>query len=157
MKDCLIDLANVLPPGLELLPATALPDFEIPLFSSAISAGFPSPAENYLDEAINLQQFLIKNAAATYLLRVRGNSMCDANISEGDILIVDRSVKPGVGQIIIGLLDNEFTVKRLIKKNNQYYLQPENPAYPVIPLPDESQFQVWGVVTWCIHKINRNA
>lgn len=156
MKNCIIDLANLSKLGFDLLPAEDLSSLEIPLFSSQISAGFPSPAENYVEDKINLKRLLIKDKNATYLLRVRGDSMRDANILEEDILIVDRSVRPAVNQIVIGLLDNEFTVKRFIKKQDQYYLQPANPAYPAIHLSEELNFQVWGVVTWCIHKIYRS-
>ena len=153
MKVCTTNLANILSPEFEILSTEALSALEIPLFSTCISAGFPSPAEGYLDDKINLQQLLIKNPAATYMLRVRGDSMRDANISEGDILIVDRSLTPSDNQVIIGILNNEFTVKRLVKKQKRYYLQPENPAYPAILLSDEIEFKIWGVVIWCIHKI----
>ncbi|MFC5269908.1 LexA family protein [Adhaeribacter terreus] len=154
MENDIINLAKLVSAGFEVIETNGIEEIDIPFYSTPISAGFPSPAEDYLEDKINLQQLLIAHPSATYFLRVRGDSMRDANLHEGDILVVDRSLKPRINQIIIGLLDNEFTVKRLIKKQNQYYLQPENPAYPLIPLPEEnSRFQTWGVVTWCIHKV----
>ena len=153
MEKYITDLANAIDAHFEVLPANGLEEMDIPFYSTPVSAGFPSPAEEYLEDRINLQQLLVAHPSATYFLKVRGDSMRDANLHEGDILVVDRSLKPRVNQIIIGLLENEFTVKRLVKKQNQYYLQPENPAYPLIPLPETSGFQPWGVVTWCIHKV----
>jgi DNA polymerase V len=153
MEESIINLAKLVSAGFEVIEANDLEEIDIPFYSTPVSAGFPSPAEDYLEDKINLQKLLIAHPSATYFLRVRGDSMRDANLHEGDILVVDRSIKTRLNQIIIGLLDNEFTVKRLIKKQNQYYLQPENPAYPLIPLPETSDFQPWGVVTWCIHKV----
>ena len=154
MENDIINLAKLVSAGFEVVEANGIEEIDIPFYSTPISAGFPSPAEDYLEDKINLQKLLIAHPSATYFLRVRGDSMRDANLHEGDILVVDRSLKPRINQIIIGLLDNEFTVKRLVKKQNQYYLQPENPTYPPILLPEEnSRFQTWGVVTWCIHKV----
>ncbi|MBK0402545.1 translesion error-prone DNA polymerase V autoproteolytic subunit [Adhaeribacter sp. BT258] len=153
MENDIIILAKLIRAGFEVVEATNL-EIDIPFYSTPISAGFPSPAEDYLEDKINLQELLIAHPSATYFLKVRGDSMRDANLHEGDLLVVDRSLKPRLNQVIIGLLDNEFTVKRLVKNQNQYYLHPENPAYPPILLPEESsRFQAWGVVTWCIHKV----
>ena len=152
-EDTTTTLIQKLSTALEILPPEELAHLELPLFVPHISAGFPSPADDYLEDNINLQQLLIHNPSATYLLRVRGDSMRDANISDGDILVVDRSLKPSNNQIIIGLLNDEFTVKRLVKKGSgEFYLQPENPKYPPIKITDDVRFQPWGVVTWCIHK-----
>ena len=90
----------------------------IPLYQSSISAGFPSPAEDYIDHQISLDKNLIKNHAATFILKVEGNSMIDANIFSGDYIIIDQSIDPQPGDIVLAIVEDEFTIKRLCKENN---------------------------------------
>lgn len=126
--------------------------FKIPLFQSLVNAGFPSPAEDYEDLELNLEKYIIKNPSATFYVRVKGDSMQDARIYDGDILVVDKAEVPRNGDVVVALLNGEFTVKRLVKKNNVFYLMPENPAYPSIEVNEYSDFRVWGVVTYTLHK-----
>jgi DNA polymerase V len=124
----------------------------LPLFESGVSAGFPSPADDYLESSLRLEQFLVPHPASTFFVRVKGESMTGAGIFSGDILIVDRSLNAKPGDIIVALWNGAFTVKRLIKKEMQFYLASENPRYPLFPLSEESEFQIWGVVTFVIHR-----
>ena len=128
---------------------TTLP---LPLFSSSVKAGFPSPAEDHIEEKLDLNRLMIEHPAATFFLRVEGESMENANIHPGDILVVDRALTPQSGQIIVAVLNGEFTVKRLKKKESRLYLLPENPAFPELEITAETEFQIWGVVTFIIHK-----
>ncbi|MDR2114913.1 MAG: translesion error-prone DNA polymerase V autoproteolytic subunit [Planctomycetaceae bacterium] len=122
-----------------------------PLSSDDISAGFPSPAENHFGESLDLAAYLIKHPEATFFLRVCGDSMIGAGIFDGDLLIVDRSLSPISGDIVISILDGEFTVKRLIIRNNgTIELRPENPQFKTLRIYDESQLDIWGVVTGAV-------
>ena len=123
---------------------------ELPLILSRISAGFPSPAEDYAESSIDLNEELISNKQATFFVRVVGNSMKDANIKEGDVLIVDKSKDPENNNIVIAVLEGEFTVKRLKIKGEKIFLQPENEEYE--PIEVKSELIIWGVVTYIIHK-----
>ena len=125
---------------------------ELPLYTSKISAGFPSPAEDYIEKKLDLNEFLIKHEAATFFVRVEGDSMINAGIYSNDILIVDRSITAQSGKIIVAILDGEFTVKRFIKNENEVLLRPENPKYKDITINKESAFEIWGVVTFVIHE-----
>ncbi len=122
----------------------------LPLYVSTIKAGFPSPADDFLDKSIDLNEHLISHPAATFLVRVSGDSMINAGIFNGDILIVDKSIEPKNRDIVIAVIDGEFTVKRLIKSKNGNFLYPENPNYKAIKLNEESQ--IWGIVTYVLHK-----
>ncbi len=122
-----------------------------PLFVSAISAGFASPIEDAVDQSLDLNALLVKHPAATFFVRVQGNSMEGAGIQSGDILIVDRATSATDGKIIVAILGGEFTVKRLRKRRGKISLVAENPAYSPIEIKAESDFQVWGVVTYVIH------
>src|SRR6186713_2454181 len=113
-----------------------------PLFLALVAAGFPSPAEDWIEGALDLNQLLIKRPAATFYLTVKGDSMQGAGIFEGDILIVDRSMKPAHGKIVIASVQGDFTVKRLHKVGNVLRLVPENPAYPSIEIHPEMEFQI---------------
>jgi DNA polymerase V len=124
----------------------------IPLFLSKVSAGFPSPAEDYTETGIDFNAFLVEKPYATFCIRVKGNSMEGAGILDGSLLIVDRSKEPSDGKIIIGLLNGEFTVKRIQRIKNELYLMPEHPSYSPILINDSMEFQVWGVVTYIINK-----
>ena len=119
--------------------------------AGVVKAGFPSPAEQYMEPPLDLNQLLVKRPAATYFVRVEGDSMCGASINDGDLLVVDRSLTPADGDIIIAAVDGEFTVKRLRK--NPYSLEPANPAYPVIRLEPGQELDCFGKVTAVIHRL----
>ncbi|MGD1843307.1 MAG: LexA family protein [Thermonemataceae bacterium] len=118
-----------------------------------LSAGFPSPAEDFEQMALSLDQAYIKNKEATFFARVAGDSMVEAGIEEGDLLIIDRSITPTSGKIVVGYLDGAFTVKRLIQRNGKVYLQPENKRYTTIDVSQVQDFRIWGVVTTVIKQV----
>ena len=126
---------------------------KLPLYLSKIYAGFPSPADDYLDRRLDLNEFLIKHPAATFFVRVEGDSMVDAGIYSGDILIVDRSLEPKNNKIIVAVVNGEFTVKRFRKTKGKIYLLSENPDFNPIEVTDETDFEVWGVVIHVIHSL----
>ncbi len=126
---------------------------ELPLFSARVPAGFPSPADDYIDRALDLNEHLIRHPAATFFVRVSGDSMVGAGIHPGDILVVDRAEEPSHGKIIIAALNGELTVKRLSRNHDRVCLTPENPAYAPIEVTPEMQFEVWGVVVHVIHTV----
>lgn len=130
-------------------------EVNIPLYASHISAGFPSPADDHIEDRISLGDFLVQNPASTFMMRVRGSSMEDANIHEDDILVIDRSLKAEDGRIAVCFLDGEFTVKTIRKRKGGMWLEPANPAYPAIELTDEMDLRIWGVVSWVLHKPQR--
>ena len=121
-------------------------------FEGRIQAGFPSPAQGEYADTIDLNRALITNPAATFCARVIGNSMVDAGINEGDLLIIDRSITPHDGCIAVCFIDGDFTVKRLAVRDDGVYLQPANANFPEIKVFEDSDFQVWGVVVWTIKK-----
>lgn len=123
-----------------------------PLFAESVQAGFPSPAEGYFEGSLDLNELVVKHPAATFFVKVEGDSMIGAQISSGDILVVDRAETAVHGKIIVANIDGEFTVKRFIKEGKQILLKAENPNYPNIIIKEESDFQVFGVVTFVIHK-----
>lgn len=125
----------------------------LPFFVAKISAGFPSPAEDFIERKLDLNEYLIKNPTATFFVKVSGHSMINAGIHDGDILVVDRSLEPANNKIVIGVVNGEFTVKRLLKKNNKLFLMPENPDYKPIEINESMDASVWGVVTYTIRKI----
>ncbi len=125
---------------------------EIPIFFSPVSAGFPSPATEAIEKNLDLNEFLIKHPAATYFVRVDGYSMIGAGINNGDILIVDKALEPFENAIIIASINGEFTVKRFKKIHDQPFLFPENPHFRPIKITNDSNFEVWGVVTYVIHQ-----
>lgn len=127
----------------------------ISLFLSTASAGFPSPADDYAEIALDLNKHLIPNPLATFFVRAHGNSMqkCERGlIADGDLLIVDRSLEAKHLNIVIAIIDGEFTVKRLSLVNNIPELLADNPNYPKIKLLEGTEFQVWGVVTYILHR-----
>jgi DNA polymerase V len=123
-----------------------------PLFIARVSAGFPSPADDYLDNRIDLNKQLIAHPSATFYVRVKGSSMVDAGINDGDMLIVDRAIEPRNNDIVVSILNWEFTVKRLRKETDGLYLMPENSTYQPVKVLDGADFRVWGVVSYIIHK-----
>jgi DNA polymerase V len=126
----------------------------LPEYLVKISAGFPSPADDYVDKKLDLNEYLIEHPAATFFVRVIGDSMQNAGMQSGDILIVDRALEAKSGDIVLAVIDGEFTVKRFVKLNDKLFLVPENPAYKEIEIKGNMQFEVWGVVTNVIHKVN---
>jgi len=124
----------------------------IPLFTTGISAGFPSPADDFIDKTLDLNEFLITHPSATFFVRVEGTSMIDAGIHPGDILIVDKSLEPRPGSIVIAVLDGEFTVKRFQRSDGRCYLLAANPDFKPIEITDSMLVEIWGVVTYVIHK-----
>ena len=133
-------------------PAGSKPRAALPVFLSAVSAGFPSPAEDYLEGKLDLNDHLIPRPAATFMVRATGDSMTGVGIFSGDILIVDRSLQPKHGAIIIAVLDGELTVKRLYRRKGVIKLEAANPTYPALTLAQDMELSCWGVVTAAIHQ-----
>ena len=123
----------------------------LPLLKTAANAGFPSPADDYLQGSLNLQDLLVQHPAATFFMRVAGDSMTQCGIFSGDLLVVDRSLESKDGDVIIGELEGAFTVKRLRQAQGTIMLMSENPEYPPIAITSAMEFSVWGVVTHVIH------
>jgi len=139
-------------------PNVYTPDFDspvpsIPFYGVSVSAGFPSPADDYIEKRLDLNELLINKPASTFFVRAEGESMLGAGINPDDILVVDRSVYPSVGKIVVCALDGELTVKRLRSKEGKLVLAPENPNYQDIPLKEEIEMVIWGVVTSVIHNV----
>jgi DNA polymerase V len=140
-------------------PATTSPatiqqyPLQIPLYLSKIPAGFPSPADDYVDTHLDLNSYLIPRPASTFLVRAIGDSMIEAGIFSNDILIVDRSLTPSHGKIVIAALEGEFTVKRLHKTATELRLMPANSAYTPIDIHDHPDCEIWGVVIHVIHAV----
>ena len=124
----------------------------IPLYNS-IAAGFPSPAEDHMDSSLDLNQHLIKHPSATFYVYARGDSMVSAGISDGDMLIVDRSLEATNDSIVVAIINGEFTVKSISKVNEHLYLMPHNTSYNPIEITEEMDFEIWGVVTHSIHSV----
>ena len=118
-------------------------------------AGFPSPAEDFLEPGLNLNEYLIQNSAATFCVKVKGDSMVGSRITTGDILIVDRSLSPQNQNVILAILNGNFIVKKLLISNNDFYLLSDNKYANQIKINSEMEFYVWGVVTYVIHKLSR--
>lgn len=125
---------------------------EIPLFASSISAGFPSPADDYVELSLDLNEHLIKHPSATFYARAKGDSMINVGINDGDLLVVDRSLEIYDNCIAVCIIDGEFTVKRLKKTTNKILLVPENEEYKTIEISKFNDFEVWGIVSYVIHK-----
>lgn len=133
------------------------PDFEsdirILYVSEGVSAGFPSPAADFMETSIDLNKELSENPLATFYIRVKGNSMIDAGINDKDVLVVDRSQEPQNNKIAICFIDGEFTVKRIQVEKDCLYLMPENADYSPIKVTEENQLIIWGMVTYVIKKV----
>ena len=125
----------------------------LPLYASGVSAGFPSPADDYLEGVLDLNDHLVREPSATFFVRARGDSMIGAGIHDGDLLVVDRSLNVSDGKVVIVSVNGELTVKRLQKKGDKSWLVPENPYYPPIVLNQEDENHLWGVVTNVIHSL----
>ena len=122
-----------------------------PLASVTVAAGFPSPADDYVEKPLDLNELMVQHPEATFFVRVKGDSMIDADIRSGDILVVDRSREAQDGCVAVAVLDGEFTVKQLRYRDGQVVLLPANRNFRPIPVTSEQDFQVWGVVTYVIH------
>ena len=118
-----------------------------------ISAGFPSPADDFRETRISLDEELIKNKEATFFAKVSGQSMIGAGLDDNDLLVIDRSISPTNNKIAVCFLDGEFTVKRLRVEGEEVWLQSENPEYPIIKITQENNFVIWGIVTSVIKKV----
>lgn len=124
---------------------------ELPLFTTRISAGLPTSGDDYIDRRLDLNE-LVKHPDSTFLVKVEGDSMINAGIHEGDILIVDRAVEPINNKVVVASLNGELTVKKLKIKGTSVYLAPENPEYEPIEIRPLTEFRIEGVVTFVIHK-----
>lgn len=138
---------------LEFFGVDPLEGMEIPYFEACVSAGFPSPADDYTEIKLDLNKALIQNPIATFYVRVKGMSMQNAGILEGDMLVVDRSKTPTDQCIAICVINSEFTVKRIKKTKSGLSLIPENPDFKPIKITSDMDFSIWGVVTYVIHKV----
>jgi DNA polymerase V len=127
--------------------------FSVLISPVPVAAGFPSPAQDYFDGRIDLNAHLIKDITSTFVVRVTGDSMERAGISDGDELIVNRALEPKDGSVVIAVLDGELTVKRLRLTATGVVLQAENPKYPDIKVPALSELTIWGVATRCLHHV----
>ena len=123
----------------------------VPVLGDAVPAGFPSPAEDYLDMDLNLHDYLVRNPAA-FCVRVSGGSMVSADIKSGDVMVIDRALDPTNNSIVLAVLNGEFTVKRIKKRANELYIIADNEEYQPMKITKDVDFQVWGVVTFIIHK-----
>ncbi len=137
---------------LKILNNTDSEDFQ-PVIDGYVAAGFPSPAGDYIDNALNLKELLIRNESSTFFVQVVGNSMIDANIYDGDVLVVDKSLSPCDKSILVCFIDGEFTVKRVSKVGKDFFLIPANPEFKPIKIEKTSDFRLWGIVTFVIHKL----
>lgn len=126
-----------------------------PLFLARVEAGFPSPADDYVDRALDLNEFCVRNRPATFFVRAQGDSMTGAGIASGDLLVVDRSVEPRTGHVVVAVLDGELTVKRLRLRGRRVILEPANDAYRSIEAEPACDLVVWGVVTHVVHTLPR--
>ena len=134
------------------IPFEKRTSLKLPLVSASVEAGFPSPADDHLERGIDLNEELIRNPAATFLVRVKGESMRDAGIHSGDTLIVDKSVTPSDRQIVVAMIDGEFTVKRFRKVNGRIYLEAANDSFAPIEVGADQELTIWGSVTYIIHQ-----
>jgi DNA polymerase V len=137
--------AKIPPEGLQLFARypTTIP---LPLYSSRIAAGFPSPADDHIDDTIDLNEQLVQHPAATFFVRVQGHSMTGVGIHHGDLLVIDRSLEPKSGSIVVAVVNGELTVKRLLIEGEKVSLVPENPAFQPLEIREGMELVIWGVV-----------
>jgi DNA polymerase V len=136
-----------------LLPAESPGRVLLPLFGHRVTAGFPSPADDYVEDRLDLNELLVQRQEATYFLRVKGDSMVGAGIHPGDLIVVDRSIDAQDGHVVVAEVNGELTVKRLRQVAGVPELHPENPAYPVIRFQEGEDLRIWGVVTSAVHRV----
>ena len=125
----------------------------LPLAGSTIAAGFPSPADDYIEKSLDLNESLISNPAATFFVRVAGDSMINAGIHDRDLLIVDRSLAAEPGRVVIAVIEGELMVKRLCRFRSRWVLMPENDAFQPVEIEDDGDLMIWGVVTYVVHPL----
>ena len=126
---------------------------DLPIYENAVQCGFPSPADDFLDLDINLNDYLVKHKSATFCVKVNGSSMDGVGIHSGDVLIVDRAESVKNNSIVLAVIDNEFTVKSIKKNAGKLYLNPANDNYKPIEITEDMNFHIWGVVTFVIHAL----
>ncbi|QSZ51463.1 translesion error-prone DNA polymerase V autoproteolytic subunit [Arthrobacter sp. TS-15] len=136
---------RVLDAGLSLVTALLAP--------VAVAAGYPSPAQDYFDGRIDLNEHLVKDVTSTFIVRVTGHSMEQAGISDGDELVVNRALEPRDGSVVVAVLDGELTIKRLRITPSGVILQADNPRFPEIEVPALAELTIWGVATRCLHHV----
>lgn len=134
-------------------PSRIAPIQAIPLYGHTVPAGFPSPADDYVEDRLDLNQLLVQNKSATFFLRVKGDSMIGAGINDGDIIVVDRSLEPIERAVVVAIVDGELTVKRLLYRNGIAELHAENPKYHPIQFKEGQELTIWGVVTSSVHTV----
>jgi DNA polymerase V len=134
-------------------PALSPGRVQLPLFASRVPAGFPSPADDYVESRLDLNELLIQRKEATYFLRVKGDSMQGAGIHPGDLIVVDRSLNAQDGNVVVAEVDGELTIKRLRFSAGNPELHPENPAYAVMRFKEGQELRIWGVVTSSVHNV----
>ncbi|MFQ5570971.1 MAG: LexA family protein [Rhodothermales bacterium] len=144
------------PNGVRLLHPLRLhkgPHRPLPLIAWRICAGFPSPADDHLDNPLDLNDLIIARPASTFLMRVQGRSMEGAGIHDGDLVVVDRSLQAKDGDVVVAIVNGELTLKRVCRARGRLFLMPENDAYEAIAVTREMDFDVWGVVTYAVHRV----
>lgn len=139
--------------NIDIYSAITETDLDLPFVDGGISAGFPSPALDFVDAKIDLNKHLIKHPSATFYGRVKGHSLKNAGIDDGDLLVIDRSLEPTSGKIAVCYIDGEFTAKRIKKTKTEVWLLPENEEYPPIKIEEDNNFIVWGIVTHVIKSV----
>ena len=138
---------------IKICPVEGVSFGSVQFFDGAVQAGFPSPAEDHMDMDLDLSSYLIQHPSATFCVRVEGDSMEGAGIQSGDVILIDRSLTPDRGNVVLAVIDGEFTVKRVDVINDKLFLIPENSRLKPMEVEEGSNFQVWGVVTFAIHKV----
>jgi DNA polymerase V len=137
----------------EIFSSDTFSVLKIPFFVSKVPAGFPSPADDYLEKKLDLNQHLILHPAATYFVKVTGDSMIEAGIHSGDLLIVDRALEAKDKNVVVAVVNGELTVKRFRRVKGKISLVPENPKYATLEVSEDNNFEIWGVVTYVIHAL----
>ena len=139
--------------GVAIAPYLPSKSAFLPFFESRVPAGFPSPANDYLDPGLDLNELIIRHPAATFFVRVEGESMIGAGIHPGDTLVVDRAEEPTDNKVVVAVINNEFTVKRIRCTQGQLLLESDPPERPSMRITEEMDFEVWGVVTYVLHRL----
>ena len=133
--------------------SNGLKNVRLPLYGTSVSCGFTSPAEDHVEHQLSLDEYLIQHPESTFFVRASGESMVNAGIFDGDLLIVDRSIQASHNHIVLAVIDSEFTIKRLIKSDDHVILRPENPKFSDIVIQPEQEMMVWGVVVHVVHHL----
>lgn len=141
---------------IDVVPLVGTTELSIPFIENTISAGFPSPAEDYLESGIDLNKELIRHPSTTFFGRVKGDSMCEAGIYEGDILVIDKSLEARNDDIAVCFIDGEFTLKTIKKEQDVVWLVPANAKYKPIKVTADNDFLIWGIVTSIVRKYRRS-